>query len=77
MQIQLPTGKTLSISTYDFFFVLKEENVEEFFQSCIADDLGTEVNYPFSHRPNEGKLEFEETPYEPEDQDLEEFDIKD
>lgn len=50
MNINLPTGKTIFISAYEYFFVLKEEDVDAFFQSCIADDLGEEINNPFSNR---------------------------
>jgi hypothetical protein len=60
MNIQLPTGKTLSVSTYEYLFVLKEEDVDLFFQACIADDLGQEINHPFSNKASKGKLDFEE-----------------
>lgn len=48
MNVQLPTGNTISVSVYEYFFVLKEEDVDLFFQSCIADDLGKYIDNPFS-----------------------------
>jgi len=60
MQIQLPTGKTISVSVFDYYFILKDEDVDLFYQSCIADDLGEEVNNPFSGRASTGKIEVEE-----------------
>ena len=48
MLINLPTGKTISLTTYEWLFILKEEDVDSFYQSCIADDLGHEMNNPFS-----------------------------
>lgn len=41
--------------------MLKEEDVDEFYQSCIADDLGIEIDNPFSNKIIHGKLEIEET----------------
>ena len=60
--ISLPTGKVIYLSVYEFYFQLDEKNVEEFFQSCIADDLGTFVDDPFSQRIAQGKLEVEDQP---------------
>lgn len=60
MQLSLPTGKTVFISSYEWLFKLKEEDVDEFYQSCIADDLGIEIENPFSNRISFGKLEVEE-----------------
>ena len=60
MNIQLPTGKTLSVSLYDYLFVLKEEDVDLFYQSCIADDLGEQINNPFSNRASTGKIQVED-----------------
>lgn len=60
MNIQLPTGKTISVSLYDYYFILQEEDVDVFFQSCIADDLGDEINNPFSNKASTGKIEVDE-----------------
>lgn len=62
MNIELPTGKTLYMSTYEYLFILKDEDVAMFYQSCIADDLGVCIENPFSNRANNAKLEVEETP---------------
>ncbi len=64
--IQLQTGKTIYMSTYEWLFKLKEEDVAEFYQSCIADDLGIEIQNPFSNRVSYGKLEVEDIPEPPE-----------
>ena len=66
MLVQLPTGNTLSISIYEFFFQLKEDEVDAFYQSAIADDLGTYLDNPFSNRATPGKLDFEELPIDME-----------
>lgn len=60
MNIQLPTGKTISVSLFDYFFILQEEDVDLFYQSCIADDLGDQINNPFSNRASSGKIEVDE-----------------
>ncbi len=64
MNIQLATGKTITISAYEYFFILKEEDVEEFFQSCVADDLGIYIGNPFSNKSSQGELDIEELPDE-------------
>jgi len=64
--ISLPTGKVIYISTYEYYFQLEEKNVDEFFQNCIADDLGTFIEDPFSHRMSQGRLEVEDIPEIPE-----------
>jgi hypothetical protein len=58
--IELPTGKTLYVSTYDYFFSLEEEDMDEFYQNCIADNLGVEIQNPFAMKSVEGKLEVED-----------------
>ena len=60
--ISLPNGKVIYVSTYDYLFQLEEKDVDEFFQSCMADDLGHFVDDPFSQRVSPGKLEVEELP---------------
>ncbi len=62
MNIQLPTGKTISISVYEFFFLLKEEDIDGFYQSCMADDLGQHIESPFSNRAFQGRLELPDVP---------------
>lgn len=59
MNISLPTGKVISVSYYEWLFLLKDEDIHEFYQSCIADDLGTMIENPFSNRAME-KLEIDE-----------------
>lgn len=68
--ISLPTGKVIYMSTFDWLFVLEEKDVHDFYQSCVADDLGKFVDDPFSQRINQGKLEVDETP------DIEEIPIE-
>lgn len=72
--IQLPTGKTINIPLYTFLFEIKDDEVDLFFQSCIADDLGTFIEDPFSGRGIVGKLEVDEPNEVPEevplDQDI-------
>lgn len=60
MNLQLPTGKTISISAYDYYFLLKDEDIEEFFQSCIADNVGIELNNPFCNMSVTGHISIEE-----------------
>lgn len=60
MQLSLPTGKVISISLYQWLFMLKEDDVDEFYQACIADDLGIEIDNPFSNKIAYGRLEVEE-----------------
>jgi len=71
MNIQLPTGTTITISAYEYYFLLKEEDMHEFFQSCIADDLGIQINNPFSNKASFGRIEEDFTDEFPEE------DIKD
>jgi len=70
--ISLPTGKVIYLSVYEYYFQLEEKDVDEFFQSCIADDLGVFEDNPFSNRAAQGRLEVEETPQEIEEQVVEE-----
>jgi hypothetical protein len=60
--ISLPTGKVIYLSVYEWLFQLEEKNVDEFYQSCIADDLGSFIEDPFSQRMHPGRLEVEEAP---------------
>lgn len=56
MNIQLSTGNTIYISCYEYLFVLKDEDVELFYQQCIADDMGVYIDNPFSNRAMQGKI---------------------
>ena len=64
--ISLPTGKVIYISTYEWLFQLEEKHVDEFYQNCIADDLGTFIEDPFSMKTPRGRLEVEDIPDIPE-----------
>ena len=68
--ISLPNGKAIYVSTYEYYFQLDEKDVDEFFQSCMADDLGSFVDDPFSQRVVPGKLEVEEEIPEIEDESV-------
>jgi hypothetical protein len=57
MNIQLPTGNTISISAYEYLFVLKDEDVELFYQSCMADNIGVYIDNPFSNRAHSGTID--------------------
>lgn len=50
INIQLPTGTTIMMSAYDFFFGIEEKDIDIFYQSCIADNMGSFVEDPFSNR---------------------------
>lgn len=61
MLLQLPTGNTITISVYEWLFVITDDQVPLFFQSCIADNLGEYIDNPFSARAPMGQLELEDT----------------
>lgn len=65
MNIQLPTGNTITISVYEFFFLLDDKDVDLFYQSCIADDMGDYIDNPFSNSAS-GKVRVEEEIHEEE-----------
>jgi hypothetical protein len=65
--ISLPTGKVIYLSVYEYYFQLEDKDVDAFFQSCVADDLGFFEENPFSSRVHQGRLEVEETPVEIEE----------
>lgn len=60
--ISLPTGKVIYVSVYEYYFLLEDKDIDAFYQSCIADDLGTYVDDPFSGKASPGKLEVEDIP---------------
>lgn len=64
MNIQLPTGTTISVNYFEYLFILEDSQVDLFFQECIADNLGTFIENPFS-RMDSSKIEIDE---EEEDQ---------
>ena len=55
MNIQLPTGKTVYVSTYEFLFKTEDgkvvyttdDEIEDFYRNAMADDLGSFVEDPF------------------------------
>ncbi len=70
MNIQLKTGKTISVSVYEFYFMLPDEDVEKFYESCVADDEGILIDNPFSNKAYNGRIEYEED-FAEEDLDIE------
>lgn len=62
--ISLPTGKVIYISLYEWLFQLEEKNVDEFYQNCVADDLGTFIDNPFSSIMPQGQINIDEVPDE-------------
>lgn len=52
------------MTAFEWLFMLDEKDVDEFYQSCMADDLGVYIDDPFSNRVERGKLEVEEIPDE-------------
>lgn len=48
------------MSVYEFLFVLKDDEVDLFYQSCVADDLGNFIEDPFADKSIKGKLEVDE-----------------
>ncbi len=50
MNIQLATGNTITISVYEWLFILKDEDIPLFYQACMADDLGVYIDNPFSNK---------------------------
>lgn len=55
--ISLPNGKTIYLSVYEYYFQLDEDDMDKFFESCMADDLGTFIEDPFSKKISQGRLE--------------------
>lgn len=58
MNLQLPTGNTIWIST-EYYFALKDEDIDMFFQACVADNLGIPIENPFSNKTFSGRIELE------------------
>ena len=56
-RINLPTGNTIDVSTYEFYFKLEDGDMDLFFQSCMADNLGVYIDHPFSNRRHQSTLE--------------------
>lgn len=60
MKIQLPTGKTINVSTYEYLFILTDNDMDDFYQMCIAANVGEHIENPFHNSANFGKVEVEE-----------------
>lgn len=60
MNIQLPTGKTINVSTYEYLFVLTDSDMDNFYQMCIAANVGEYIENPFHNSADFGKIEVEE-----------------
>lgn len=71
--ISLQTGKVIYMSTYEWLFQLEDKDMADFYQSCVADDLGTFENNPFAQKASMGRLEVEEAPEVEEPQIEEDF----
>lgn len=59
MNVNLPNGNTISMSVYEYFFLLEDEDMDEFYQSCLADNAGVYINNPFSNIER-GKLDIDD-----------------
>lgn len=59
MRIQLPNGLTIEVSVIDYLFILEEEDMDLFYQECMADNLGIDIVNPFS-RKNIQSLDIDE-----------------
>lgn len=57
--IQLRTGNTVYVSAYEYYFKLDDNDIDLFFQSCEADNLGIMIDNPFSNRIVMGTLDEE------------------
>jgi hypothetical protein len=73
--IQLPTGKTINIPIAQFLFGIQDDEVDLFFQNCIADDLGSHVENPFANSSSRGIVQVEDEP-EIEEAPLDEIELK-
>lgn len=62
MNIQLQTGNTITMSYYEYLFILKDEDMDDFYQSCVADNLGIYIDNPWSGKASTGRLEYEDVP---------------
>jgi len=60
-QISIPNGKVVYVSTYEYLFVLKDEDVSDFYQQLMAEDAGVPApDDPFSFRKSSTKIDYEE-----------------
>lgn len=57
--IQLRTGNTIYVSTYEYYFKLEEKDMDIFYQSCEADNLGIYIDNPFSNAHFDGAIDEE------------------
>lgn len=60
MMINLPNGNTIYVSDYEWLFILKDEDIDLFYQQCMADNLGTYIDNPFSNKASYGKIEIDD-----------------
>lgn len=64
--VNLKNGKTIYIPAEQYYFMTDEE-LEQFYQSCMADDLGEFVDHALSGKIPKGKVESEEIPDIPDE----------
>lgn len=61
--LSLPTGKIIYVSVFEYYFLLPEDKVEEFYQQLVAEDAGSPApDNPFSNQAFKGRLEVEDVP---------------
>lgn len=60
INIQLPTGNTISVSVYEYYFMLDDNDMDLFYQSCMADDLGRYIDNPFSKKKHSLEIKEED-----------------
>jgi len=68
--IQLRTGNTIYISVYEYYFKLSDEDMDLFYQMCEADNLGIQIDDPFSNRRFSGNVQEEDQPDKISDDNL-------
>lgn len=57
--IQLETGNTVYFPS-EYYYSIPDEKMHEFFQACMADNLGVYIDSPFSNLRDEKTIEEEE-----------------
>ena len=43
----------MNVSTYEWLFKLEDDEIEDFYKSCMADELGSYIDNPFTTHPEE------------------------
>lgn len=62
-QISLPNGNVIYVSTYEFYFILKDEDMKEFYQYALAENLGIpSPEDPFSDKTFKSSIKEEDEP---------------